>query len=72
LYAAHLLFNHLKKIYIPFKILFLPLTNLTDFAQIFSIYKGVKILGKHPCGYRGGDPMVVGFITTYAISAYHQ
>jgi hypothetical protein len=40
--------------------------------EIFSIYKGVKILGKHPCGYRGGDPMVVGFITTYAISAYHQ
>jgi hypothetical protein len=31
-----------------------------------------KILLFNDWGSRGRDPMVVGFITTYAISAYHH
>ena len=42
--------------------------NISFFAYICSTFKLISVLR----GLRGRDRMVVGFTTTYAISAYHH
>ena len=50
-----------------FSVGFVSLINLTWMAMVSYLYSHYLLRG-----HRGRDHMVVGFITTYAMSAYHH
>jgi hypothetical protein len=56
----------------PFKIKKSKHKNAISFSVMIRLYSKSNTAKRHSRDRHGRDRMVVGFTTTYAISAYHQ